>query len=95
MRLAGRPRLLKFIRTHAQVRAWVAAWQREVRTAQWRSPQEVRDRYGSVSFIDDKTAIFDVNGNNFRLEVDFDFLRQIVVVKRWGSHAEYDRWTYR
>lgn len=95
MRLAGRPRLLKFARTHAQVRAWVTAWQREVRAASWSSPQEVKDRYGSVSFIDDRTAIFDVNGNNFRMEVVFDFQRQTVLVKRWGSHAEYDRWTFK
>ena len=52
MRLVGRPRLLKFARTHAQVRTWLAVWQREVRAASWSTPQEVKDRYGSVSFID-------------------------------------------
>jgi mRNA interferase HigB len=94
MRLAGRPRLLEFMRKHARVRSWVSSWEREVSGASWKTPQDVKDRYGSVSFIDDQTAIFDVQGNNFRMEVTFDFQSQLVLVKRCGTHAEYDRWTY-
>ena len=92
MRLVGTEKLREFIERHPEVKAWVAAWTKEVHGANWRRPQDVKDRYASASIIDNTTVIFNVKGNSFRMEVRVSYSTAVVMVVRCGTHAEYDRW---
>ena len=94
MRLVGRNKLEQFKRKHADVRAWISAWVAEVEDAEWRSPQDIKDRYASASVINRTVIIFNVKGNSYRLEVHVSYEAQVVVVIRWGTHAEYNSWTW-
>jgi mRNA interferase HigB len=94
MRLVGRKRLEEFQRTHADVRAWVSAWVAEVETAEWGSPKDIKDRYSTASVISDQVIVFNVKGNRYRLEAHVSYAARIVSVIRWGTHAEYDKWTW-
>jgi mRNA interferase HigB len=37
------------------------------------------------------TVIFNVKGNNYRLETQITFGTQVIAIKWIGTHAEYDR----
>lgn len=93
MRLVGREKLQEFQRRHADVRPWISAWLVEVEAAGWRSPQELKERYPSASIINDQVVVFNVKGNSYRMEVRISYQAQVVSVGRWGTHAEYDKWT--
>jgi len=56
----------------------------------WGAPQEVKDRYASVSFLPGNVVIFNVRGNHYRLEVHVAYRSGLVTVLWIGTHREYD-----
>jgi mRNA interferase HigB len=94
MILVGKRLLSEFARTHASSRDAIAAWTAEVEAASWRSPNDVKNRYRSASFVGNDRVIFNLKGNHFRLDVQVNYSAQIVLVRRIGTHAEYDSWTF-
>ncbi len=94
MILVRRRELDAFRRKHPDVRSWLDQWVAEVERAEWSSPQEIRDRYASATVISGNVIIFDVKGNKYRMEVLVSFERGVVSVQRWGTHAEYDKWSF-
>lgn len=70
----------------------MAAWVQEAEAAAWRSPRDIKDRYPAASILANNIVIFNLRGNQYRLEVQVAYHTGKVVVKRIGTHAEYDRW---
>jgi len=91
VKVVGREVLSDFTKRHADVRAQVAAWIAEAEEASWKSQQDVRARYRSVSFIG-KRAVFDLKGTKYRLVATIAFNTGVVVIERIGTHAEYTKW---
>lgn len=91
MRVLGRERLTAFCAKHADARPWIEAWLAEVEKAVWTGPTDIKARYASASVLNGKTMIFNVKGNNYRLEVDVVWRTHLVIVVWVGTHAEYDR----
>jgi mRNA interferase HigB len=94
MTLVGKRLLIEFARRHASARDAIAAWSSEVEAAAWRSPADVQARYSSASFIGNDRIVFNLKGNHFRLDTQVNYSVQIVLVRRIGTHAEYDSWTF-
>ena len=80
MRLVGKDKLQEFMERHPATKSWVEAWTKEVEGAQWRRPQDVKDRYSSASIIDNTTVIFNVKGNAYRMEVRISYQTGVVMV---------------
>ncbi len=93
MKIIGRQRLHDFTRKHADARAWIRGWIAEVEAANWKTPAELKARYPKASILRDDTYIFDIRGNNYRMQVKVRFEEAIVLIERLGTHAEYDKWT--
>jgi mRNA interferase HigB len=91
VKVVGREVLSDFVERHADVRSQVAAWIAETEEAGWKSQQDVRDRYRSVSFVG-KRAVFDLKGKKYRLVATIAFNIGVVVIERMGTHAEYTKW---
>lgn len=91
MRVVGRSRLDAFCQRHINARGWIENWLAEVEAASWRSPHEIKRRYASVSFLAGNTVIFNVKGNDYRLEITVAYKTAVVVVNWIGTHAEYER----
>lgn len=91
MKIVGRSRLQAFCEKHADARKWIENWLAEVEQASWITPQDIRDRYASASFLPGNTVVFNVKGNEYRLEITVAYQSSVVVVTWAGSHAEYDQ----
>jgi mRNA interferase HigB len=91
MRVVGREKLDGFCGKHTNVRKWIATWLDEAEGAVWSSPQTIKDRYASASFLAGNTVIFNVKGNEYRLEVVVAYRTGIVTIVWAGTHAEYDQ----
>ena len=91
MRLVGREKLVRFCAAHGEARNWIANWLSEAEAVAWASPQAIKIRYPSASFLAGNTVIFNVKGNAFRLEVVVAYRTGVVQVVRAGTHAQYDR----
>jgi len=84
--------LRDFALLHADIRAPLNAWEREVLTATWASPQDVKNRYQHVSFLAGGRVIFNIKGGRYRLQVRVDYEFETVIVQRIGTHEEYNGW---
>jgi mRNA interferase HigB len=91
MRIVGRSRLGAFCHKHADARRWIENWLAEAEAASWTSPHEIKRRYASASFVAANTVIFNVKGNDYRLEVTVAYRTAVVVVNWIGTHGEYTR----
>ena len=91
MRIVGREKLDEFVGDHADARPWMENWIAEVEAARWRTPQDIKARYASASFLADNVLYFNVKGNRYRLEVLVAYNTGTVVVQWVGTHAEYTK----
>ena len=66
------------------------AWTEEARQAAWKSPQDIKDRYNSASFLKGNRVVFNIRSNQYRLIVGVAYRLQAVYVKFIGTHAQYD-----
>ena len=90
MRVVGRNVLDSFCARHADARRWIEAWLHETEAALWLTQQHIKSRYATCSFLPSNTVIFNVKGNQYRLEVVVAYEVGIVSVVWAGTHAEYD-----
>ena len=94
MNVVGVALLDEFSEHHADVRTQIKAWLTEVEDAEWENPQDIKKRFPSASFVGKDRVVFNIKGNSYRLDVKVNYKNKIVLVKRCGTHAEYDKWTF-
>lgn len=92
MDLFGKETLLEYATSHADVSEQIKAWAAEIESAQWNNPHDLKARYPKASNLGKNMWVFDLKGNDYRLLAKVDFQNKIVLAKRIGTHAEYDRW---
>ena len=91
MRVIAPATLRLFWIRHPNAEQPLRAWLDEARQARWKSPQDVKSRYASASFIGRNRVVFNIKGNDYRLVVAVAYRFQAVYIKFVGSHADYDR----
>lgn len=91
MRIVGRDKLDEFTGAHADARPWIENWLADVQKAVWATSHDIKARYPSASFLTKYLVVFNVKGNDYRLEVTAAYKTAIVVIKWIGTHAEYDK----
>jgi mRNA interferase HigB len=90
--IAGRQLIEKFIRKHANSKSSLSAWLEESEESEWKSPQDIKDRYRSADFLSGDRVIFDIGGNNYRLMVLVRYRNGVLLIQKIGTHAEYSKW---
>src|SRR3954469_14397829 len=90
MRVIALKQIRDFCKTHPRATQPLLAWAEEARLAQWRTPQDIRQRYSSASFLGRNRVVFNIKGNEYRLVVAVAYRFRAVYVKFIGTHAAYD-----
>lgn len=94
MKLVGLLILYKFCENHTDCKQQILAWIAEVKETVWTTPNDIKERYKNASFFADNRVVFNIKGNKYRLDTKVFYQHQIVIVKRIGTHAEYNRWKF-
>ena len=94
MNVIGKRLLEEFKNKHSDVRAQINSWLCEAEEAQWACPNDIKSRYSSASFLANNIVVFNIKGNDYRLATKIHYDRQIVLIKKIGTHAEYSRWKF-
>lgn len=92
MRIAGRDKLTKFMRKHARSKSSLSDWLATAEEADWKTPQDIKERFRSADFLSKNRVIFDISGNNYRLVVLVRYVEGQLLILKIGTHAEYDKW---
>ena len=94
MKVVGKRLLFEFGRNHADITSQISTWVAEAEEAEWSTPNDVRARYVGASFLSDNRVLFNIKGNRYRIDTKINYQHQIVLVKRIGTHSEYNKWRF-
>ena len=94
MRLVGAPLLQDFSQQHPDAQPDLDAWRLEVGSAIWANPHELKARFPKATLIGNRDVVFNIRHNRYRLHVTMDYQSCSVIVRRVGTHADYDRWKF-
>ena len=83
--------LRDFWARHPDAEQPLKAWYDEAKHAVWRTPQDIRQRYASASFVGHNRVVFNIKGNDDRLVVAVRYTSTMMFIRFVGTHAEYDR----
>ncbi len=90
MRVIALKHIRDFCLRHPQAAQALKAWTHEARNASWKTPQDIRQRYSSASFLGHNRVVFNIKGNEYRLIVAVADQFEAVYIKCIGTHAQYD-----
>ena len=91
MRVIALKHIRDFCQQHADAATALRAWAQEARSASWKTPQDIKNQYGSASFVGSNRVVFNIKGNDYRLVVAVAYRFEAVYVKFIGTHAQYDK----
>lgn len=92
MKLLGKKVLYDFKEKHADARSQIDSWEAEAEEAQWSTPHDLKSRYPRASLTGNQQVVFNICGNKYRLWVQVNYKNGIVLIKKIGTHKEYDNW---
>ena len=90
MKVVGRVRIEEFCIANPDATSRMNAWLKEAERADWRTSQDVKNRYATASFLGANRVVFNIGGNRFRLLTKIAYETGIVLIERVGTHEEYD-----
>jgi len=87
VRIVSEKRIREFVEREPRSTDAMWRWVDAIEAAAWRNPGDLKGTFASASFVGDLT-VFNVGGNKYRIAAFVHFRRQIVYIKRIGSHEE-------
>ncbi len=91
MDVISRQKIYEYIEKHTDAEDALLSWHQEASHANWRKPQDIKNKYRSASFLSNNMVIFNIKGNKYRLVAKIAYNTQTVLIKWIGTHAEYDK----
>ena len=93
VRIVSQRRIRQFIAREPPFAEAMWHWAYAIESASWRNPGDLKRTFASASFVGDLT-VFNVGGNKYRIAAFIHYSKQIVYIKRIGTHEEYDKWEF-
>ena len=90
MRVISKASLVEFWKVHPASKHALQTWFEDASRASWQSPQDIKLRYASASFVAPNRVVFNIKGNDYRLVVAVAYRFGAVYVKFIGTHRQYD-----
>lgn len=72
-------------------RSQYEAWLEIAGRAQWRNPENVKASYPKASILKASRVVFNIKGNDYRLVAALRYQAGVLVIRFFGTHAEYDK----
>lgn len=58
--------------------------------SQWRDPEDVKRSHPKASILKGRRVVFNIKGNDYRLVAALQYQAGVLVIRFFGTHAEYD-----
>lgn len=94
MQVIGKPVLGRFKIDHPEAANEVDALLAELEAARWQNPHELRNRYPKASLLGKGHVVLNIRGSRLRLHFQVFYPRQVIMIKRYGTHKQYDLWKF-
>ncbi|MGB9181546.1 MAG: type II toxin-antitoxin system HigB family toxin [Pyrinomonadaceae bacterium] len=90
MLINGYKIISSFIKKHADAGPSLNSWSRITEKASWKNLIEVRQTYPHADAVGICT-VFNIKGNHYRLITEIDYRKQIILISKILTHAEYNK----
>ena len=90
MRIISKKKLIDFWSLESSAKGELEAWHAEAKAETWKTPAEVKAKYGKASILRDGRVVFNICGNRFRLVVWINYDFYTIYIRFVGTHADYD-----
>ena len=90
MRVISKATLVEFWTERPAAKQALQTWFEDASHAQWRTPQDIKQRYTSASFVGSNRVVFNIKGNEYRLVAAVAYRFAALYIKFVGTHAQYD-----
>lgn len=90
-RIFAKSTLRQFWEKHADSEQYLKTWYDIAMSADWKSPNDVKQTYVNASILKTGRIVFNIKGNSYRMVVKFNFEKQWAFIRFIGTHAEYDQ----
>ena len=90
MHVISRKKLKEAAEQHADLEGPLDAWFRISKKASWKSLADVRKTFSSADGVG-KWTVFNIKGNDYRLVAALQYQAEVLVIRFFGSHGEYNR----
>lgn len=97
MIVVGSEAVERYCAAHAGARGIRAArsqygvWLAIASRAEWRTPEDVKASHPRASILKGGRVVFNIKGNDYRLVAALQYQAGVLVIRFFGTHAEYDR----
>lgn len=93
MRIIRKSRIREYIKKHPDSATSLNRWLFIMHKNDFSSFNEIRSIFKDADTVKEK-VVFNIHGNKYRLITFLDYRRQIVFIKFFGTHAEYDKYKF-
>ena len=90
MRLIAIGTLRNFWEAYPDSEGQIRAWYKVLKSAQWKTPHDVKRAFRSASIIGGNRVVFNIAGNKYRLVVKMHYNTGIAYVRFIGTHQQYN-----
>ena len=97
MIVIGSEAVERYFADHAGARGLRAArsqydvWLAIATRSEWWNPEEIKASHPRASILKGGRVVFNIKGNDYRLVAALQYQTGVLVIRFFGTHAEYDR----
>ena len=91
MKVFSLKRINAYRKSYPEADGALKAWKALIEGQSFQHLPALKSVFGPADFVKPNRVIFNIKGNHFRLITAVDFSRQIVFVKWFGRHKDYDK----
>ncbi len=77
--------------SYADSKGPLLSWHGHVLRAEWGSPADVKNDFGTASILKNGRVVFNIGGNKYRVVTSINYDYRIAYIKFVGTHPQYDK----
>lgn len=70
---------------------YLETWYETVKGAEWKTPNDIKQFYATVSILKNSRVVFNIKGNDYHLVAKINYEKQWLLIRFIGTHKEYDK----
>ena len=90
-RIVAKRTIREFWEKHSDSKAYLKTWYQTVKAAEWKTPNDIKKFYATISILKNSRVVFNIKGNDYRLVAKINYDRQWLFIRFVGTHEEYDK----
>lgn len=90
-RIVAKRTIREFWEKHKDSKEYLQTWYQTTKTANWKTPKDIKEFYATVSILKNSRVVFNIKGNDYRLVAKINYNKQWLFIRFIGTHEEYDK----